>query len=46
MYRAQGRHNRTLTLIAPVRCEKTKRNFGSFVALAAAFILVKFVHTA
>jgi len=25
-------------------CEKTKRNFGSFVAIAAAFILVKSVH--
>jgi len=24
----------------------TKRNFGSFVALAAAFILIKSVHTA
>jgi transposase len=29
-----------------LRCEKTKRNFGSFIALAAAFILVKSVHTA
>jgi len=29
-----------------LRCEKTKRNFGSFVALAAAFILIKSVHTA
>ena len=29
-----------------LRCEKTKRNFGSIVALAAAFILVKSVHTA
>ena len=29
-----------------LRCEKTRRNFGSFVALAAAFILVKSVHTA
>ena len=29
-----------------LRCEKTARNFGSFVALAAAFILVKSVHTA
>jgi transposase len=28
-----------------LRCEKTKRNFGSFVALAAAFILIKSVHT-
>nr|WP_278502716.1 transposase [Brucella intermedia] len=29
-----------------LRCEKTKRNFASIVALAAAFILVKSVHTA
>ena len=29
-----------------LRCEKTKRNFGSFVALAAGFILIKSVHTA
>lgn len=29
-----------------LRCEKTSRNFGAFVALAAAFILVKSVHTA
>lgn len=28
-----------------LQCEKTKRNFGSIVALAAAFILVKSVHT-
>ncbi|MGO1081367.1 IS5 family transposase [Inquilinus sp. CA228] len=27
-----------------LRCEKTKRNFASFVALTAAFILVKSVH--
>jgi transposase len=29
-----------------LRCEKTKRNFASFIALAAGFILVKSVHTA
>ncbi|MEQ1950099.1 IS5 family transposase [Mesorhizobium sp. CN2-181] len=29
-----------------LRCEKTKRNFFSIVALTAAFILVKSVHTA
>ncbi|MBI1291890.1 transposase [bacterium] len=28
-----------------LRCEKTKRNFASFVALVAGFILVKSVHT-
>lgn len=29
-----------------LRCEKTKRNFASFTALVAAFLLVKSVHTA
>lgn len=29
-----------------LRCEKTRRNFSSFVALAAAFILIKSIHTA
>jgi transposase len=29
-----------------LRCEKTKRNFASIVALTADFILVKSVHTA
>lgn len=29
-----------------LRCEKTKRNFASFVALSAGFILVQSVHTA
>ncbi|SFA59840.1 Transposase DDE domain-containing protein [Paracoccus halophilus] len=29
-----------------LRCEKTKRNFASIGALAAAFVLVKSVHTA
>ncbi len=29
-----------------LRCEKTARNFGSFVALALGFILIKSVHTA
>ena len=28
-----------------LRCEKIKQNFSSFVAIAAAFILVKSVHT-
>jgi transposase len=28
-----------------LRCEKTARNFGSFVALVLGFILVKSVHT-
>ena len=28
-----------------LRCEKTKTNFASFVALAISFILVQFVHT-
>jgi transposase len=29
-----------------LRCEKTAQNYGSFVALACAFILTKSVHTA
>lgn len=29
-----------------LRCEKTKTNFSSFVALSIGFILVQFVHTA
>ena len=29
-----------------LRCEKTNRNFGSFVAFALGLIIVKSVHTA
>lgn len=29
-----------------LRCQKTARNFRSIIAIAAAFILIKFVHTA
>jgi transposase len=29
-----------------LRCEKTKQNFASIVAIAAGFILIKSVHTA
>ena len=29
-----------------LRCEKTAQNYGSFVAIALAFILVKSVHRA
>ncbi|HEY1897162.1 MAG TPA: IS5 family transposase [Terracidiphilus sp.] len=29
-----------------LRCEKTAQNYGSFVALSCAFILIKSVHTA
>ena len=29
-----------------LRCEKTKTNFASFVAIAISLILVQFVHTA
>ena len=29
-----------------LRCEKTAQNYGSFVALALGFILIKTVHTA
>jgi len=28
-----------------LRCEKTARNYGSFVPLACAFILIKSVHS-
>ena len=28
-----------------LRCEKTAQNYGSFVALALGFILIKSVHT-
>ncbi len=28
-----------------LRCEKTKRNFASFVAVIAGFILIKYVHS-
>lgn len=31
---------------AALRCEKTKLNFASIVAIAADFILIKSVHTA
>jgi transposase len=29
-----------------LRCEKTAQNYGSFVAIALGFILIKSVHTA
>ena len=29
-----------------LRCEKTARNYGSFLALVLGFILIKSVHTA
>jgi hypothetical protein len=29
-----------------LRCEKTARNYASFLALVCAFILIKSVHTA
>ena len=29
-----------------LRCEKTAQNYGSFVALALGFILIKSIHTA
>ncbi len=47
LYRGRARVKQAvgkLKCFAP-RCEKTKRNFGSFVAIAAAFILAKSVHT-
>ena len=40
-----GRSASSLKRIA-LRCEKTARNYTSFVALALDFILIKSVHTA
>ena len=40
-----GQSDQARRRIAP-RCEKTTRNYASFVALALGFILIKSVHTA
>ena len=50
LYRARARIEQTVGKLKrfkriALRCEKTARNFGSFVALALTFILVKSVHT-
>ena len=51
LYRGRARIKQTVGKLkrfkrVALRCEKTRRNFSSFVALAAAFILIKSVHTA
>ena len=51
LYRARARIEQAVGKLKrfkriALRCEKTKRNFASIVALAAGFILVKSVHTA
>ena len=51
LYRARARIEQTVGKLkrfkrVALRCEKTKRNFASIVALTAGFILVKSVHTA
>ena len=51
LYRARARIEQTVGKLKrfkriALRCEKTARNFGSFVALALGFIIVKSVHTA
>jgi transposase len=50
LYRARARIEQTVGKLKrfkriALRCEKTARNFGSFVALALGFIIVKSVHT-
>ena len=50
LYRARARIEQTVGKLKrfkriALRCEKTKANFLSLVALAAAFILIKSVHT-
>lgn len=51
LYRGRARIEQTVGKLKrfkriALRCEKTKRNFASFVALVAGFILAKSVHTA
>lgn len=51
LYRARARIEQAIGKLKrfkriALRCEKTARNFRSFVALAAALILIKSVHTA
>jgi transposase len=50
LYRARARIEQTVGKLKrfkriALRCEKTARNFGSFVALALGFIILKSVHT-
>ncbi len=51
LYRARARIEQTVGKLkrfkrVALRCEKTAQNYGSIVALALAFILVKSVHMA
>jgi transposase len=51
LYRARARVEQFIGKLkrfrrVAMRCEKTARNYASFVALACVFILVKSVHTA
>lgn len=51
LYRARARIEQLMGKLKrfkriALRCEKTDRNFGSFLALALGFIIVKSVHTA
>ena len=51
LYRARARIEQTIGKLKrfkriALRCEKTAQNYGSFLALALAVILIKSVHTA
>jgi transposase len=51
LYRGRARIEQTMGKLKrfkriALRCEKTDENYGSFVALALSFILLKSVHTA
>ncbi len=50
LYRGRARIEQTVGKLkrfkrVALRCEKTAQNYGSFVALALAFVLIKPVHT-
>ena len=50
LYRGRARIEQTVGKLKrfkriALRCEKTAKSFGSFVALALSFILIKSVHT-
>jgi transposase len=50
LYRGRARIEQTMVKLkrfkrVALRCEKTDENYGSFVALALSFILIKSVHT-
>jgi transposase len=51
LYRGRARIEQTVGKLKrfkriALRCEKTARNFASFIAIAGSFILIKSVHTA